>query len=183
MEMPESVHLSDWPSVKEPDSASQKLLEEMYKARQFIAEGLAQRAEHKIKVRQPLASITIPELPDDFKEIVQEELNVKEVKFGQELSLDTAVTPELKREGISRDLIRAIQSARKKADFKVEDRIQLGFETDSEEVRQAFEEHKDKIYAETLTTGELEGEAEHREEAKIEGQTVELRLKRQALQG
>src|SRR3990167_6371546 len=56
LQAPKSVHLSDWPSVKEPDDASRKVLEEMKKTREIIAQGLAQRAETKIKVRQPLES-------------------------------------------------------------------------------------------------------------------------------
>ena len=39
--------------------------------------------------------------------------------------LDTAVTPELAAEGLARDLVRAVQQARRDADLDVSDRIAL----------------------------------------------------------
>src|SRR5699024_12063327 len=39
--------------------------------------------------------------------------------------LDTETTPELEAEGLARDMIRAVQDARKKADFDVSDRLRL----------------------------------------------------------
>ncbi len=177
-DMPKSVHLSDWPSVNKPDDASLKLLVDMKQAREFIAEGLAQRAAAKIKVRQPLSSVKVPEIRDELKAIIAEELNVKEVKTGQAVKLDTKITPELKAEGIARDLIRAIQNARKNAGFNVEDRIQLRLESASEEVNAAITQFKDLIFGETLATGELAGDGEHQETFKIEGQAVAAHLKR-----
>jgi isoleucyl-tRNA synthetase len=173
-----SVHLSDWPSVKEPDSASQKVLDEMQKARQYIAEGLAQRAQAKIKVRQPLASITIPDISDDYRELVQEEVNVKEVKIGNKLSLDIDLTKELKAEGLARELIRNIQSGRKKAGFNVEDRIRLKIESDSVDITRAVDKFQKMIFSETLAEGELENEPEHKEQVKVEGHKVVIKLRR-----
>lgn len=48
--------------------------------------------------------------------------------------LDTTITPELKREGLARDLVRAIQQARKDAGLQVTDRIHLGVEGNVAEV-------------------------------------------------
>ena len=173
----ESVHLTDWPS---PDKASTKALEDMKSVRVYIAEGLALRAEKGIKVRQPLNSISVPKVGNIYREIVAEELNVKEVKWskGKTVSLDTKITPELKTEGLMREVIRHIQSARKKAGLKVDDRIHLRIESDSKEVNGAVEKFKDTIFAETLSTAELSGKAEYTENAKVEDQEITISFSR-----
>jgi len=94
------------------------------------------------------------------------------------VELDTKITDELKQEGIARELIRHIQSARKNAGFNVDDRISLGLETDSEEVKQAYAQFKDEIFKETLTTAELEGEAGYTEDIKIENSQVKVSIKK-----
>jgi isoleucyl-tRNA synthetase len=43
------------------------------------------------------------------------------------ISIDTAITPELKLEGQARELIRFIQETRKEAGFEVDDRIEVGY--------------------------------------------------------
>ena len=65
--------------------------------------------------------------------------------------LDTRVTPELAAEGLARDLVRAVQQARKDAGFHVEDRIELAI-TGSEAVRTAAATHQELIAKETLAT-------------------------------
>jgi isoleucyl-tRNA synthetase len=188
-DLPQSVHISDWPSVNKPDAASHKMLEEMLIVRNFIVDGLAARAEEKIKVRQPLTSATLHiygcDLDKRFMEIIKSELNVKEVNISQgkegviqHLDLDTRVTPELKAEGISRDLIRFIQNARKNAGFNVEDRIQLKLSSESAEITGAIAKFKDMIFAETLALSDLTEEPEHSETVKLEGQGVNIALKR-----
>jgi isoleucyl-tRNA synthetase len=91
----ESVHLVDFP-VYEPSLVHSKLEEEMASVRKSIQEGLAQRARAGIKVRQPLKSATVPQLSEELKEVVKEELNVKEVKFGEEVSLDFEICQTMK---------------------------------------------------------------------------------------
>jgi len=183
--LPKSVHLSDWPSVKEPDSTSRKLLDEMEQARALITEGLAQRAQAGIKVRQPLAKAVLEgmKLTPALRQIVAEELNVKEValKGGEEprIRLDTQLTDELRAEGVARDLIRLVQNARKQAGFNIDDRVHLRLESPSEEVSGAVKQFKDLIFSETLATGELASKGEYSETAKINGQPLEIYLSRQ----
>ena len=52
--------------------------------------------------------------------------------------LDTQITPELEAEGLARDVIRAVQDTRKKADFDVSDRIRLAIAFDSADDRAVF---------------------------------------------
>ena len=64
--------------------------------------------------------------------------------------LDTTVTPELEAEGLARDLIRAVQNARKEADLHVSDRIHLAL-AGSEEIIAAAKAHEAFIKSETLS--------------------------------
>lgn len=66
--------------------------------------------------------------------------------------LDTRVTPELAAEGLARDLIRAVQQARKDAGLDVSDRIVLTLGSHDEATRAAIEAHRQLIGAETLAT-------------------------------
>ena len=65
--------------------------------------------------------------------------------------LDTDVTPELAAEGLARDVIRAVQQARKDAGLEVSDRISLTV-GGSPEVRAATQTHESLIAGETLAT-------------------------------
>ena len=125
----ESVHLLDWPDAGE---INQSILDEMARTREIITEGLALRMnksekETQIKVRQPLAKFIYKGEPleEFYEKIIAEEVNVKEVKAGEENILDKTLTPALLEEGFIRELIRFIQSARKKAGLEVDDRIKL----------------------------------------------------------
>ena len=178
----ESVHLCDWPPAGQTNGI---ILNEMAAIRELITQGLAQRAAAGVRVRQPLGSVTVfteLELKPELTEIIAEELNVKQVNIqpaketGIVAELDLTVTDELKREGLTRELIRHIQNTRKKAGLNVDDRISLKVESDNSEVMRAFEEFKDEIYKETLTTGELDG-AGHKEELKLEDAKVTVELK------
>ncbi len=66
--------------------------------------------------------------------------------------LDTRVTPELEAEGLARDVIRAVQQARKDAELDVSDRIALTLGVDDAAARAAIEAHRDLIAGETLAT-------------------------------
>lgn len=177
LKIAESVHLTDWPK---PDKASTKVLKDMKSIRAYIAEGLAQRAAAGIKVRQPLSSISVPKVDEDYRSIVAEELNVKEVKFStnKPVDLDTKITSELRLEGIMRELIRHVQNARKKAGLNVSDRIHLRIESGSGEVNQAQSLFKDTIFGETLTTGELKGKGSYSTSIEVEGQGVTISLQK-----
>ena len=65
--------------------------------------------------------------------------------------LDTAVTPELAAEGLARDLVRAVQQARRDAGLDVSDRIALTI-GGSDAVQAAARTHEQLITDETLAT-------------------------------
>ncbi|HEV7824728.1 MAG TPA: isoleucine--tRNA ligase [Mycobacteriales bacterium] len=75
------------------------------------------------------------------------------------VALDTAVTPELAAEGVARDVIRGVASARRDAGLDVSDRIRLVLEPSSDEIRAAVETHRDFVAGETLATALELGDA------------------------
>jgi isoleucyl-tRNA synthetase len=230
-----SVHLVDWPDAS-AFPADDALVDAMDRVRDIASSGLALRKATGLRVRLPLASLTVvspdPAGLEPFRAILSDELNVKSVVFatlteeslgeygvsrkltvnaraagprigkqvqqvipaakkgdwqavgenvvvgGIELEpgefsleltvadpsraisfvgdggfvmLDTATTPELEAEGLARDVIRAVQQARKAADLDVSDRIRLSLGVD-DTAESAVETHRDLIMSETLTT-------------------------------
>ena len=192
----ESIHLKDWLAAGETNRA---ILRDMNALRAAVNDGLSKRAAEGVKVRQPLASAklvstisenTTDEVRQFLVDIARDELNVKSVEIatGSELEAaessaqpsvvyDFVITPELKREGLVREVIRHVQSARKKADLQVDDRIMLQLTTDDEQLRQAIDEHAELITAETLATFG-QGEA-YSTTATIEGAELQITLQRQ----
>lgn len=145
----ESVHLLDWPVA---GRVNELVTEEMETVRDYVNTGLSIRAKEHIKVRQPLTSITVPTVGKfmNFEDILKDELNVKEVRQGSEVGLDLHITPELKREGLVREVIRHVQNARKEIGLNIDDRIALQLETVELELKKAIEEYRETINKETL---------------------------------
>ena len=67
------------------------------------------------------------------------------------VGIDTAISDELRNEGIVRDLVRHVQNLRKESGFNVEDRIVFGIETESE-IAQALSDNKEYFLNEVLGT-------------------------------
>jgi isoleucyl-tRNA synthetase len=165
----ESVHLLDWPKV---GHINELVVTEMETVREYVNQGLSIRAKERQKVRQPLASVTVPKLGEfvDFEDILCEELNVKSVIIGDEFALDLNITPELKSEGVAREVIRHIQTARKDAGLNIDDRIELVLVTQNNELKQAIADNKKVIKDETLATELLNtGSKNYTAEVKIDG--------------
>lgn len=87
-DMPESVHLCDFPQYEE-DRRLEKLEAEMDAVQIAASLGHALRKEHKLKVRQPLAAAhlvsrnpRILSFLEDQKHLIADELNVKKIVFG-----------------------------------------------------------------------------------------------------
>ena len=190
----ESIHLKDWLPAGEIDNS---MLRDMNALRTAVNDGLSKRASEGIKVRQPLASVklintisqdTSAEVAQFLIDIAKDELNVKSVEIvtGSEsesvqpsVVYDLTITPELKREGLMREIVRHVQSARKQAGLQIDDRIVLSISSDDSEISQAIDAFADVIKAETLAV-ELNSAADKSEkyDAKIEGKLVEISLKK-----
>jgi isoleucyl-tRNA synthetase len=238
-----SVHLLDWPSADEVP-ADPGLVASMDRAREVASTTLGVRKAHGLRVRQPLAGLTVvtaePAGLEAFTDVVADEVNVKTVRLlaiddpeaarlgvtqrltvnaraagprlgkdvqaairaskagdwrleddgrlvcgGLELLdgeymldtvvsgdaaaheavavlpsggfvvLDLDVTPELAREGVARDLVRAVQQVRRDAGLAVGDRVVLTLASGDPEVAAAVEEHRPMIARETLATDVL----------------------------
>lgn len=173
----ESVHLEDFPTYQ-TRLVNTEVEQEMDAVRDYITEGLSLRAKAQLKVRQPIASITTPEFPELYKEIVLEELNAKEVKWGKAVAIDTKLTPALKQEGLMREVIRQVQNARKQADLQVDDRIELRLSASDEDLQKALKTHSDEIMAETLTTKLSDKVLKHTSETKVEGAKLTISLQK-----
>ena len=125
-----SVHLSDWPKINSA-LINQSLEKDMLKARELVEKIHSQRKALNLKVRQPLASVTIKagQLNSQLEDLILAETNIKKIKFDknikEEIILDTKLTSVLKAEGLARDLIRAIQEARKQAKTDLTELINL----------------------------------------------------------
>ena len=199
----ESIHLKDWLAA---GAVNEQALADMARTRELINNGLSLRMkkdEHQesIKVRQPLqcAAYAGVKLTDYYEQIMAEELNVKEIRWIESLDEHLAdydvtegvikpeswveiskhLTPELKREGLMREVIRHVQSARKKAGLQVDDRIELGITSRDSEIAQAVDTFADTIKAETLAI-KLGSAADDMEkyDVKVDGKPVEIYLKK-----
>ena len=237
-----SVHLTDWPDAAAFPS-DPELVSAMDRVREIASSGLALRKARGLRVRLPLAGLTVvvpdPSTIQDFLDVLADELNVKvvhpesftpdslvvhgleqrltinaralgprlgkgvqdvirEAKAGNwsadpvvsvgdvELHegeftldidvmdpetaiallpgggfivLDTHLTPELEAEGLARDVVRAVQQARKDAGLDVGDRISLTISGDAAVVT-AIETHRELIAGETLAVALVAREAE-----------------------
>ena len=175
-----SAHLKDWPEAGEIDK---DLIAKMAEVRGYVNEALALRAKNGMKIRQPLASVKVPKNADtfDFTPILMEELNVKAVEYGgEEVDFDFELTPELRAEGLMREIIRHIQATRKKAGLNVDDRIELNFTSENAEVLDAFKKFEQEISKEVLATKvEIsEDELDFTQTVKVEGSEAKISLKK-----
>jgi isoleucyl-tRNA synthetase len=144
----ESVHLAAWPVIQKHESFIGKFLTGnrekdpdpliacMAEVRAYASQGLKLRQEANIKVRQPLASLSVPGgLSRELMEILAEEVNVKEIfDRAEALALDTNLTPELIREGDVRAFMRALADARKDKGLSPKDQVQLIVGTEGKDV-------------------------------------------------
>ena len=175
-----SVHLKDWPEAGEIDES---LLAEMAEVRGYVNEALALRAKNGVKIRQPLASVKVPQNAKsfDFAPILMEELNVKSVEFGgEDVEFNFELTPELRAEGLMREIIRHIQAARKKAGLNVDDRIELNFTSENADLLNAFKKFEQEIAKEVLAakTDISNDELEFSQAVKIEGKEAKISLRK-----
>jgi isoleucyl-tRNA synthetase len=184
----ESVHLTNWPTNKK---ANEEVIQQMAVTRAIIEQGLGLRmvksdTEDQVKVRQPLSTLTYSgnKLDSAYEEMIAEEVNVKAVKYvnleedddALHVQIDKKLTPELLAEGNAREIVRLVQSARKKAGLNVDDRITLQLESTDKNIQKALQDHADYIAKETLATVAVVKDALYQEESSIGAATLAISL-------
>ena len=189
----QSVHLEKWPEMKvdleKSDSQAELILKNMELTRRIVEIGLAKRDEAGIKIRQMLSKIKLTsqkELPAEYLVLVTDELNVQTVEYIKAtddrlgVELDTALTPELLRAGIARELVRFINLLRKEANLSLGDQTSVYLSGANAAVREAVAQAEEAIKKDTLShqliiTEDLP-ELLIRKEVKIAESTVQLGL-------
>ncbi|OIO20308.1 MAG: hypothetical protein AUJ23_00575 [Candidatus Magasanikbacteria bacterium CG1_02_32_51] len=185
----ESVHLEMWPAFAEatagkplnheavsdkssnyeatagkPKKEDEKVLKEMETVRKVVEMGLSMRAESGIKVRQVLSQFYIfgaEFIFADSKNIIAEELNVKEVllehfdkednhlkkkeDWGFKMALNIYITEELKKEGLVREIVRTINQIRKEQGMTIADEVIVEYHTENENLQKVFVEYEAEI--------------------------------------
>jgi isoleucyl-tRNA synthetase len=99
---------------------------------------------------------------------------------GVAVALELELTPDLRREGIARELVRLLQDARKAAGLEISDRIVAGVGADGD-VAEALEAHRDLIAGEVLAVDLGPGPVDGRTfaaDAELEGRSVRIELRR-----
>lgn len=153
-----SVHLEKWPTQDVADNSY--IIVDMNIIRRIVELGLAKRDEAGIKIRQMLAKATVKvkvEIALEYIDLIKDELNVAAVEFAEtnddkiEVELDTAITPELKAEGLKRELIRFINMLRKEANLSLRDETNIYLVGASEELKSILTNKKADIMRDTLS--------------------------------
>lgn len=157
-----SVHLAEWIDLEAPKDET--IIQNMAVVRALAESGHRVRKENKLKVRQPLSSVTIKLAKDTvFYEneqllaLLKSELNIKKIILSKgkseqhEVSFDTILTPELTAEGKMRDLVRSIQEQRKIKQVRPNQKIKLTIPAE-------FMPFKEYIAKRVLASEIMEGE-------------------------
>ena len=133
--LPESIFLVDWHEAHYKTNS--ELENSMEDAKQVIQLILADREKAGLGIRWPLSQATVkaekPEKLERFEELIKSQTNVKKIKFEKgklSLNLNKLLTPELEKEGYTREVTRRIQALRKKAGLKKQDKIILYIKSD-----------------------------------------------------
>jgi len=200
--LPESIHLEKWLETKEVTGEDGKILEDVTLLKTLIGLGLRARKNSSIKVRQPLSeirsNINFKNKNPFWESVICNELNVKTIKLVSSIgdspewttekddsywiSLNTNITPELKEEGLSREIIRNTQILRKEAEKMPQDKIQTNYCTNSPEIVSAIKKHKSYILSVTGSTGifinEPDFASDHQNDILIDNQPVKIGIKK-----
>jgi len=182
----ESIHLSDWPKLGEK-LIDEKLEKEMEIVKEILTEIFAERDKAKIGLKWPLSKAEIEAKEGIRKELValiERQGNIKKVVFkkGKEVSvkLDTKLTEELEAEGYAREVARKIQSMRKKAGLRKENKINAAIFAEKgllEMLRRHEKMLRERINAKKLHFEEKEEKIRkysNKEEEKIKGKTIKM---------
>ncbi len=182
---PESVHMADFP-VADESKINQQLSEDTRLVMKVSSLGRAARSKAGIKVRQPLGHVVVgvqgnqeQRTLERLKPQVLEELNVKDLKLDDtsevgnlnekdyvvssegvySVAVPTEISPELRAEGMAREIVHRIQNMRRSAGFDIADYIVTYYQGEAY-MKQVVGEYTDYIKQETLSRQLVEGTPE-----------------------
>ncbi len=149
---PDSVHMLPWPQEDET-MINNKLELGMDLVRSFVEVSARIKQDSKLKLRWPIQRAVIQTFKWESKKalenlspLLRDQLNCKEVaildpqskfpRLGEEdfvaseieagrIAIDTRITPELRAEGVARELVRRLQTMRKEMDLAMEERVDV----------------------------------------------------------
>ena len=184
----ESVHLDKWPKCNKK-LINDEIEKDMEKAREIVSSGLKIRSMEAMKVRQPLSVLQIKgkKLNNAFLPLIMEELNVKNIEFVDslnikyakdgDLALDLEITPELKEEGLIREITRQIQDMRKKSGCKPNNRVIIYYHGFNELINRNKDKIIDLIKADNLINQKIDKAFDIEKDFELDGQSLWLALK------
>ena len=161
----------------------------MDKTRGIVSSGLKIRSMEAIKVRQPLSLLQIKgkKLNDNLIPLIMEELNVKQIEFvdslnskfaiNQDLALNLEITPELKEEGLVREITRSIQGMRKDSGCKPENRIVVYYSGHNDLISRNKDNIVETIKADELINQKRDKAFDVEKDFELDGQHLWLALK------
>jgi isoleucyl-tRNA synthetase len=154
----ESIHLEDYPTFDEKD-IDHELLKKMELAREICSNGLKVREDTGNNLRQPLVDAYIGVDDSVVMGIVKDELNVGDVKYSKTpvtdngyasfgeaekfVSINTAISEELKAQGMVNDFMRKYRDIRKKKGLNVNDMVNLIICVEDIAVKEALKNYAD----------------------------------------
>lgn len=152
----ESVHLEDFPTINEED-IDRKVLEEMQRVRDIASNGLKVRENARLNLRQPLCRAFINLKEEELRDIVKEEINVKEIFYSENpesgenvitqgeganfITIDCNLTSELRNEALINEFMRRYRDYRKKKGLKVGDLVTVYLKVNDTKTKEVLEKY------------------------------------------
>lgn len=187
------MHLENWPSFAKATAGEARVVEEMEEVRKIVEMGLSLRKEAGVRVRQPLSKFSIFNFKfsnDQLKKIIAEELNVKEVLSKKmsgdnwvvkeegklKVALNVELTEDLKKEGLMREVVRAINQMRKENKLSREHRVVVEYSTNDEMLNSVFVDFNDEIKKQVLADEVKSGKGDV--EVEIDSVLVKIKIKK-----
>ncbi len=175
-ESDKSVHLEAWPTGDALETETEEIiLDKMDMVREIVRAGLARRDEAGIKIRQMLgearAAVRLSEieeenhLEEEYFSLITDELNIQSIDIlflpvgdnnfvdgaKVKVELNTEITPELKMEGIKRELIRSINMIRKDLGLNRDKNAKVSLITEEDEIKEVVSVMGEDIKKETVS--------------------------------
>lgn len=200
----ESVHLEEWPEKKSLSESDKKILSNMKLVRAIVEAVLSWRKKSGIKVRQPLSDLLVKSDNEElrnFSFLLSEELNFVNIQVSKELPeagsrfekidaqegkhpqilINKEITPELRRQGMARDIEREVQHFRKTSGLQVGQMVDFYYDTKNRDIYDAFEHFdQEKTYVSRVIGARQKADFET--EIKVSGQKIWIGLKKSSKQ-